>query len=62
MKAITDVMLLVVLVLLSPLIAIASLNTILEQANVAVSIPHNLWTYLSVYGLLVVFKGGDSAS
>lgn len=59
MKAITGVMLFVALVLLSPLIAIASLNTILEQANVAIYIPHNLWTYLSVYGLVVVFKGGE---
>lgn len=58
MKDIRDVMLFVALVLLSPLIAIASLNTILEQANVAMYIPHNLWTYLSVHGLLVVFKGG----
>lgn len=59
MKAITNIMLIVLLILLSPLIAIASLNTILEQANVAMYIPHNLWTYLSVYGLLVVFKGGE---
>lgn len=59
MKSITDIMFFVALVLLSPLIAIASLNTILEQANVAMYIPHNLWTYLSVYGLIVVFKGGE---
>lgn len=40
----------------SPLISIAAINTIMEQANVNVYIPHNFWTYISIYGLMFVLK------
>lgn len=56
--AATAIMIFVCLVLLGPLIAIASLNTILEQANTSVYIPHNFWTYISAYGLMFSFRGG----
>lgn len=60
LSAATAIMIFACLVLLGPLIAIASLNTILEQANTSVYIPHNFWTYISMYGLGFVFisRGG----
>ncbi|MNQ14492.1 hypothetical protein D3C85_274450 [compost metagenome] len=46
--------------ILSPMLSLWSLNTISEQAGMGWYVPHNFWTYLSVYGLAVVFKGGFS--
>lgn len=59
LSAATAIMIFVCLVLLGPLIAIASLNTILEQASTGVYIPHNFWTYISAYGLMFSFRGGE---
>lgn len=57
MKAIICLVALVIVLVIAPLIAIASLNTISEQALFGWHIPHTLWTYLSIYGLMLVFKG-----
>lgn len=46
--------------LLAPLISIAALNTISEQSNFGWYIPHNFWTYLSVWGLAITFRGGSA--
>jgi len=56
----TVVALLFILLLIAPLIFLASLNTIFEQANVDIYIPHNIWTYLSSYGIMIVLRGGKS--
>lgn len=50
----------VILMCIAPLLTLASLNTIFEQAGIQAYIPHNGWTYLSVWGLALVF-GGSSA-
>lgn len=52
--------LLILLVCIAPLVALASLNTIFEQASIQAYIPHNVWTYLSVWGLALVFGGRAS--
>ena len=44
------------ILLLGPLIVLASINTLAEQATVDLYIPHNIWTYLSVYGILIVMN------
>ena len=56
MKAGFIVGFIIFVIILSPLIAISSLNEISEQARFGWNIPHNFWTYLSVYGLVLVFK------
>lgn len=43
--------LILLLLILSPMIALWSLNTLSEQAHWGWYIPHNVWTYLAVYGL-----------
>lgn len=51
----------VVLILcISPLLTLWALNTISEQSGFGWYIPHNVWTYLSVWGLVFVFNGGGS--
>lgn len=54
----TGVGVLLVITMIAPLIALASINTLAEQASVDFYIPHNFWTYLSVYGLVIVINGG----
>lgn len=49
--------LIAILILLAPLILLASLNTISEQGNLGWYIPHNFWTYLSSYGLMLTLRG-----
>lgn len=58
--AIGFVGLVILLMCIAPLIALASLNTIFEQASIQAYIPHNVWTYLSVWGLALVFGGSAS--
>lgn len=48
------------LLCIAPLVTLASLNTIFEQASIQAYIPHNGWTYLSVWGLMLVFGGSSS--
>lgn len=50
------------LLLLSPLVSLWALNTISEQAHFGWYIPHNFWTYLSVYALAAVFRGGTGTN
>jgi hypothetical protein len=57
MKAIIVLAALVIVLVIAPLIGIWSLNTISEQSQFGWHIPHNLWTYLSIYGLMLAFKG-----
>jgi hypothetical protein len=57
MKATALVLLVVLVILLAPLLAIWGVNTISEQASMGWYIPHNVWTYLSIYALSAVFKG-----
>jgi len=45
-----------VAILLGPLILLASINTLLEEAGNSTYIPHNIWTYLSCYGIMFVMK------
>jgi hypothetical protein len=45
--------LVVVLLALSPLFILWSLNTISEQAHFGWYIPHNVWTYLATFYLLL---------
>ena len=52
--------LILIIIIIAPLITVASINTILEQASVDAYIPHNFWTYISVYGILIVFKASRS--
>lgn len=55
-KLLLVVAIFVVVLCISPLLAIWSVNTILEQSGVATQIPHNGWTYLSTIILLMVGK------
>jgi hypothetical protein len=57
MKGLLFLAVFVIVLIVAPLIAIASLNTISEQSSLGWHIPHGLWTYLSIYGLMLVFKG-----
>lgn len=57
MKALIVLAALVIVLVIAPLIGIWSLNTISEQSQFGWYIPHNPWTYLSIYGLMLVFKG-----
>lgn len=50
--------LVVVMLLLSPALSLWALNTISEQGGMGWYVPHNVWTYLSVYALAAVFRGG----
>ena len=59
-KAITLILLGILILLLSPLLAIWGLNTISEQSQFGWQVPHNVWTYLAVYALAAVFKGASS--
>lgn len=54
--------LIVLLMMIAPALSLWALNTISEQASLGWYIPHGLWTYLSVWALLLVFKGGVSTS
>lgn len=49
---------LVLLLLLGPLILLSSLNTISEQSSMGWYIPHNVWTYLSCYGVFLLSQRG----
>jgi hypothetical protein len=57
MKGLVFLAAFVIVLIIAPLITIASLNTISEQSSLGWHIPHEFWTYLSVYGLMIVFKG-----
>ena len=57
-KISTAILLIIALILLGPLILIASANTISEQANMGWYVPHNVWTYLSCYGIMICVRGG----
>ncbi len=54
MNIILGSLMILTFILLVPLIGLASLNTLAEQANLGWYIPHNGWTYLSVYGILAI--------
>ena len=58
MQVITLTVLIIALILLGPLILIASANTISEQASLGWYIPHNVWTYLSCYGIMFCVRSG----
>jgi hypothetical protein len=42
------------LLAISPMIVLWSLNTYSEQAHWGWYIPHNVWTYLATYGLFML--------
>jgi len=46
--------LLILLLAISPMIVLWSLNTYSEQAHWGWYIPHNVWTYLATYGLFML--------
>ena len=52
----TGMGLIVAILLLGPLILLASVNTLAEYSTADFYIPHNIWTYLSVYGILIVMN------
>lgn len=62
----TGVLIIVALVLLvlliAPMLALWALNTLSEQGSLGWYIPHNVWTYLAIYALVAVFRGGDSGT
>lgn len=58
-KAITIIAIGLLILLLSPLLAIWGLNTISEQAQFGWHVPHNAWTYLAIYALAAVLKGAN---
>lgn len=62
MPAILVIALIIFAILLGPLVGLASINTLAEQAGVAFYIPHNGWTYLSMWGLMLTFSGSRGAS
>lgn len=43
--------------LLAPAIALASINTLAEEAGTDLYIPHTIYSYLSIWGLMFVFRG-----
>ena len=49
------ILLVVFLIIVAPLVSLWGLNTISEQAGFGWYVPHNVWTYLSVYALAVPF-------
>jgi len=50
----TGVGLFIAILLIGPLVALASINTLAAHSTADFYIPHNIWTYLSVYGILLV--------
>jgi hypothetical protein len=50
------VFLFIFIILLGPAIILWSVNTLAEQAQWGWQIPHNIWTYLACWGLLLNFK------
>lgn len=54
----TSVLLIALLMLVAPAVALWSINTIFEQGSIDAYIPHNIWTYVASYGLMVCFGRG----
>ena len=54
--------LVIVGLLLSPLLGLWALNTISEEAKFGWHIPHTFWTYISVWVLMILVRGGYSSS
>ena len=57
----TGVGVIIAILLLGPLILLASINTLAEYSTTDFYIPHNIWTYLSVYGILIVMNAKPQA-
>ena len=53
--------LLVLLYAIAPLLTLWSLNTLSEQAQWGWYIPHNVWTYLAIFYLLIIRGSGVSS-
>jgi len=47
---------------LGPLLTLWALNTISEEAKFDWYIPHTVWTYISIWALLIVWNGSSSSS
>ncbi len=58
MNQITIFLFLIAMLLLAPVIGIVSINTLLDQSGSAHQVPHNMWTYLAIYGIAFVTRGG----
>lgn len=48
------------IILIAPMVMYWSLNTIFEQSNIQAYIPHNVWTYISGFGIMLALRGGKS--
>lgn len=49
------VAIIIALLLIAPLLCIWALNTISEQSGMGWNVPHNFWTYLSIFILVGAF-------
>ena len=47
---------------ISPLIVLWCINTIAEEAKIALYIPHTVWTYICTFLIVVTFRGSSSKS
>lgn len=53
---VTNIGLMILQIVLVPLIILFSINTLAENAGINFYILHNIWTYSSVWGILI-FSG-----
>ena len=59
MKTTVVLVMVIIVLILGPLLALWAMNTISDQSDMGWYIPHNVWTYLSIYALSAVFKGAS---
>ncbi len=60
MNVLFGVGLIVLVLLISPLLTLWGLNTISEQGTMGWYVPHNLWTYLAVYAVIMPIASSKS--
>lgn len=58
MQALVLFIVLILLFILGPILGLWGINTLFEQGGFNHYIPHNVWTYLAIWALMIVFKGG----
>lgn len=54
--------LMILLLMIAPALTLWALNTLSEEGSLGWHIPHGFWTYVAMWALLLVFKGGVSTS
>lgn len=51
------ILIMLLLFLVSPLLLLTGINNIAEQASLDAYIPHNIWTYISAWAVMISLRG-----